>query len=214
MRGSILFVCAANVCRSPLMQYTFLDSVAEPAEWEVSSAGVSARERASACELACAFVRSEPLRAAASAHRAAPVDGAQLRADLIVVPSRAERAALARRAPDARWRLFTLSEAVLLGRYAAAHRFPETALRFPEETRPGTAAQYAELLDAHRGSLVLPRPRKPRRVLSRWDPPHPLDIPDAHRRRRHAHAAVLRRVRAEAAEFAAQLDGFRDAPVR
>ncbi|QBE49124.1 hypothetical protein [Leucobacter triazinivorans] len=214
MRGSILFVCAANVCRSPLMQYTFLDSVADSEQWAVSSAGVSAREHAATCELGRAFVRSEPLRAAASAHRATPVDGAQLRADLIIVPSRSERAALARRAPDARWRLFTLSEAVLLGRHAAAHRLHETALRAPEESRPGAVAQYAEMLDAHRGSLVIPRPRKQRRVLSRREAPHPLDIPDAHHRRRHAHAAVLRRVRAETAEFAAQLDGFRDAPVR
>lgn len=206
MRGSILFVCAANVCRSPLMQYAFLDAVADADEWEVASAGVSAREGARVCRLALPLVRSEAARSLAEAHRSARVDEARLQADLVIVASRAERAALARRSPEARWRVFTLSEAVFLGRYAST-RCPA------EPAQPGTVTRYAQLLDEQRGMLVLPRPKKQRRFPGLWEQPHPLDIADGHHRRRRAHTSTLRRVRVEVAELSSQLADFRDTSV-
>lgn len=207
MRGSILFVCTANVCRSPLMQYTFLSAAPDPGEWSVASAGVAAREGAPMCGIARALVRSEQERCSADAHRSAPLDDAGLQTDLVIAASRAERAALAQRSPEARWRVFTLSEAVLLGRYV------ET-LEPCDATQPGTADQYAQLLDAQRGMLVIPRPQRQRRVLGLGERAHPLDIPDGHRRRRRAHTGALKRVRAEAAELSSQLASFRGAPAR
>lgn len=204
MNGSILFVCSANVCRSPLMQHAFLDSVAHADDWSVASAGVSAREGTPPCDLAISYVRADKAYALAAAHRAVPLDRDLLQAKLVIVASRAERAAIAQHSPELRWRVFTLSEAVYLGR-SAAPRYPG------ERARPGTLEQYAQLLDSHRGMLVLPRPRNQRRYLSNWEQPHPLDIPDGHHLRRRAHTNTLKRVRAEITEFATQLSSFRDA---
>lgn len=204
MRGSVLFVCSANVCRSPLMQHAFLESVTHAADWDVASAGVSARAGATPCDLALSFIRDDDTYALASKHRAAQLDRDLLKAELVIVASRAERASIAQLAPELRWRVFTLSEAVYLGR--------STAPRYPgEPAQPGTVNQYAQLLDAQRGMLVLPRARNQRRYLNTREQPHPLDIPDGHHLRRGAHAKALKRVRTEITEFATQLSDFRDA---
>lgn len=207
MKGSILFVCTANVCRSPLMQYTFLGAVPDSADWAVASAGAFAREGARICDVALSSVRSPRLRSQAEAHRSVPVDDALMRADLVIVASRAERAALAQREPGARSRVFTLSEAVLLGRCAATRQHSET-----DET--ATISQYAQLLDAQRGMLVIPRPRRQRRLLGTGEHAHPLDIPDGHQRRRGAHVRVLKRVQAEADALASQMVRFSGANER
>ena len=203
MTGSVLFVCAANVCRSPLMRYTFLGSTARD-DWAAASAGISARPGAAMCDLARSAVRDPLAAALAAEHRSASVDEAFAAPgpapDLVIVASRAERAALATRDPDLRARLFTLSEAVLLGRIVAAQQDggPEV------DTSPGA---YARVLDGQRGMLVFPRPPR-RRPLGGASAGHPLDIPDEHHRRRGPPTATLKRVRAEAAEFAAQVQTF------
>lgn len=202
MRGSVLFVCSANVCRSPLMKYTFLDAVPDAAAWSVSSAGVAASEGNGACEAALPFIRSDELYEQALTHHATQLDDLSLRADLVIVASRAERAIIAQHSPELRWRVFTLSEAVYLGR-SAAEPCDGT------ETRPVTASEYAQLLDSQRGMLVLPKIRGQHRYLSGAEQPHPLDVPDAHHLRRRAHTRLFKRVRNETAELAAHLSGFR-----
>jgi protein-tyrosine phosphatase len=203
MTGSVLFVCAANVCRSPLMRFTFLASTARD-DWSAASAGISARPGAAMCDLARSMVRDPAAAALAAAHRSASVDEAFAAPgpapDLVIVASRAERAALATRDPDLRARLFTLSEAVLLGRIVAAQRADGSA----SDTSPGA---YARRLDAQRGMLVFPRPPR-RRPLGGASAGHPLDIPDDHHRRRGPHTATLKRVRAETEELAAQVQAF------
>lgn len=207
MKGSILFVCTANICRSPLMQMSFLESVPNAADWNVTSAGISAREGSRMCELSSSLVRSDEARAGSEAHRSTQLDHAQLRTDLVIVASRAERSAIAQRSPAMRWRVFTLSEAVYLGR-SIAPSYPG------QQSQPGTVNQYAQLLDAQRGMLVLPRPRNQRRYLSSWEHPHPLDIPDGHHLRRRAHVQSLKRVRSEITELSTQIVNFRDTSVQ
>lgn len=203
MRGTMLFVCAANVCRSPLMQYTFLDSVHNPESWEVASAGTSAQEGSPVCDLSLSYVQSEQSQTRAAAHQSAQVDEASLQADLVIVASRAERAALAERSPETRWRVFTLTEAVFLGQF--------TATPCPQDARqPSTVQQYAQLLNEQRGMFVLPRPRKQRRYLSSWEQPHQLDIPDGHLRSRRSHVSTLKRVRSEIAQLSTQLTSFKE----
>ena len=204
MTGSVLFVCAANVCRSPLMRYTFLGSTARD-DWSAVSAGISARPGAAMCDLARSAVRDPAAAALASEHRSASVDEAFAAPgpapDLVIVASRAERAALATRDPDLRTRLFTLSEAVLLGRIVAAQ----------QDGGPvddASLSAYAQLLDAQRGVLVFPRPPRRRPWSGGASAEHPLDIPDAHHRRRGPHTATLKRVSAETEEFAALLQTF------
>ncbi|GAA2177907.1 hypothetical protein GCM10009847_05840 [Leucobacter tardus] len=201
MTGSVLFVCAANVCRSPLMRYTFLGSTARD-DWAAASAGISARPGAAMCDLARSAVRDPAAAALAAEHRSASVDEAFAAPgpapDLVIVASRAERAALATRDPDLRPRLFTLSEAVLLGRIVAARQNDGLAV----DTSRGA---YARLLDAQRGMLVVPRPPRRRPWSGGASTGHPLDIPDDHHRRRGPHMATLKRVRAETEEFASQV---------
>ncbi|WP_017792545.1 arsenate reductase/protein-tyrosine-phosphatase family protein [Leucobacter salsicius] len=201
MRGSVLFVCSANVCRSPLMQYSFLEAVPEATDWDVASAGVAAREGAPPCSLSLSLLQEEDVHAQAATHRATQLDRDQLQADLVIVASRAERATIAQHSPDVRWRVFTLAEAVYLGRSAGQH-YPG------EREQPGTVAQYAQMLDSQRGMLVLPRPRNQRRYLSGLEQPHPLDISDGHQLRRRAHTRTLRRIRTEITEFSSLLAGF------
>ncbi|UBH07487.1 protein-tyrosine-phosphatase [Leucobacter sp. Psy1] len=197
MTGSILFVCAANVCRSPLMHYTFLGTAGHP-DWSVSSAGVSARTGARMCEIARSEVRDPRSKSLAEQHHSALVDEAAIQSDLVIVASRAERAVLAKRDPELRSRVFTLPEAVLLGRIVAAERNGATDF-------DASISDYAQSLDAQRGMLVFPRPQREHRWFGAAASSHPLDIPDDHHRRRGPHRATLKRVRLETEEFTAQL---------
>lgn len=198
VKESILFVCAANVCRSPLMQYGFQQAIAGAVDIAVGSAGVSARGGASMCELARTFVTSTEARAAAGDHLARPVDESMLQADLIIVASRAERGALAQLDAGARSRMFTLTEAVLLGR-----QIPRASSS--GDTSSSSLASYAELLDGQRGMVTIPRPARPRRYAPMVQAANPLDLPDGHQRRRGKHVRVLRRIGSEIEEFSSQV---------
>lgn len=198
MNGSIVFVCTANICRSVLMHYTFLNSMPTIGELDVTSAGVSAREGKSPCELALSLIPAGPARAVAGSHRSIPIDDSQLEADIIIVASRTERSALARRSPGARQKLFTLTEAVLLGRFALDQR-PSRAMEIRN------TQEYAQLLDANRGRIVIPRPKPKRWSLRSSDDVNLLDIPDAHHERHQVHERILKQVRSEITEFSSQL---------
>lgn len=195
-KESILFVCAANVCRSPLMQYGFQQAIAGASDITVGSAGVSARDGASMCDLARTFLTSAEALAVAGDHAARAVDESMLQSDLIVVASRAERGALAQLDPEVRSRVFTLTEAVLLGR----------SILSSGATAPSSSLEdYAVLLDGQRGMVTIPRPARPRRYAPIVASTNPLDLPDGHQRRRGKHRQVLRRIDAEIDELASQV---------
>lgn len=170
MTATILFVCAQNICRSPLMAAAFARAVqAEAAgvEWSVDSAGVTAEPGRRVCREAAAI---EP---AIALHRSRKLDGDAIdAADLVIAASLSERAAIARLRPAARTRTFTLREALLLD------------AELSSGGEPVSAAGYAVALNSRRGTLELPRRRtlmRPRAAR------HPLDVEDVHQRGIRAH---------------------------
>lgn len=196
MNESILFVCTANICRSPLMQYTFASEVNRSRPLTIKSAGTTAQIGSTMCATALSMVSSGS-RDAAARHASSVVENSPLDATLVIVASRAERAAIARAFPEVRPRLFTLTEAVLLGRSALSKPKREAASDEP-------MSLFAELIDAQRGMITLPR--HDRRLRKLWlSKAHLFDIPDAHHSGRFAHRKALKRVRAEAAELATMI---------
>jgi len=180
------------------MHYAFVSATSEGGEWTVASAGTTPNLGAMPCELAVSLVPDASSQALAANHRSAPIQNEQLDADIIIAASRTERAELARLSPSVRPRLFTLSEAVLLGRHLQMHQPLESA-------GVNTVRGVAELLDSQRGVIVIPRPARQRQVLRGRPDRSPLDVPDVHMKGHHAHLRMLKRVLAESTELASQL---------
>ncbi|MFB4354661.1 hypothetical protein RAC69_16010 [Microbacterium sp. LS_15] len=188
MTESVLFVCAQNVCRSPLMAAAFQEALrAEselglgPSEWEVESVGTVASDGHRACRIAA------ELEPAAAAHRSVRLEADDLDvADIVIVASLEERAVVARLRPQARSRTFTLREALLLGE---------------QRVEAASIAGYAAALDSRRGTLDLPR----RSSLPWRRASDPLDVVDVHQLSPRAHRRGLERAASDARLLASRL---------
>lgn len=180
MTATILFVCAQNICRSPLMAAAFVRGVRTDAagvEWSVDSAGVTAEPGRRVCREAAAI---EP---AIALHRSRKLDGDAVdAADLVIAASLSERAAIARLRPAARTRTFTLREALLLD------------AQLSSGSERISVAGYAAALNSRRGNLDLPRRTLMRPRAER----HPLDVEDVHQRGNRAHRNGLHKADADA----------------
>lgn len=184
MTRQVLFVCAQNICRSPLMASVFEAQIGPGASvWTVSSAGTEASPGRRACRYAVAVIPP------ALGHLSTPLTNDALdAADLVVAASLAERSSIVRMSPSARSRTFTLREALLLG---------EQPIVSAE-----SLAAYAETLDSRRGTLDLPT----RRSLP-WQrqPEHPLDVADVHHLGARTHRKALERAADDTRELALRL---------
>lgn len=209
---SVAFICAANVCRSPLMEFTFAQSAASSSHrqiWTVKSAGVHVRRTAALCDVAFTLIADEPAsKDFTASHSAKPIDAEDLaRRDIIITASRDERAAVALLQPSLRTRTFTIKEAVALGREPLAPGELGRATRaIPEDAHP--VARYAAVLNARRGSLV--PPGQPRMRLPWVAVVDPMDVPDAHHERMRRHVAVLEQLQETTGAFHAQIAAFID----
>jgi len=154
----VLFVCAQNICRSPLMAAAFEDELgADASQWLVGSAGTEASVGRRACRYSVEVVVT------ALGHLSTPLTTADLdAADLVIAASLAERSLIVRKSPSARSRTFTLREALLLGE---------------QDVSAASLAEYADTLDSRRGTLDLPTPRS---LSWRRATGHPLDVVDVH----------------------------------
>lgn len=153
---TILVVCAANVCRSPLAA-TMLQRWASQKGLDglvtVSSAGVLAEVAAPMCPQAGHWARVDP-----GAHGSRPLTAALVAdADLILAAEREHRAAVARLDVRSGSRLFTLRQAgdlgVDLSSTIRAGSLPEGAGSLPAEPRARLAWLVGEL-DAGRYLLA------------------------------------------------------------
>jgi protein-tyrosine-phosphatase len=186
VKNGIIFLCAANECRSPLMSYQFrhLARGSMWADgWRISSAGARVRQTHPMCEVARDTVDIDAdLTKRIARHQSRQMTTQMLHdAEMIITASRAERSAVARLCPDARSRTFTLKEAVLLGELRAVS--PKSSL-----------AEVVEELNNRRGLEVLPA-GAPRLGWSRRRL-HALDLPDDHGvRGGRRHAATLRTIK-------------------
>jgi protein-tyrosine-phosphatase len=109
---SILLVCTANICRSPMAEVMLrrkLENEGMPGEWQVSSAGTWATDGIRASEMGVAVMRERGLDT--GAHRSRAVTDAILaEADLILTMTSGHAEALRAEFPEARVRIRLLSE--------------------------------------------------------------------------------------------------------
>jgi protein-tyrosine phosphatase len=189
MTARVLVVCTANVCRSRASQELLRDALAGagvPAV--VSSAGVRAVTGTPACATMVRLLRERGLRLD-EAEGARRVTSELLEGqDLVLVPERVHRAALARLLPAGRGRTFTFLEAAAL-----AESMPEgVAGGSPRERLQAQVAW----MDRARGKVQLPvgESRQGLRGLLRGRAEEPLDVPDVHAGSLRAHRQALERV--------------------
>lgn len=192
---TILLVCAANVCRSPLAELTLRERFAAVggAQPELLSAGVSAARGDAICAQVARLHGEPRWRELAGWHRSQPLEPEMVRrATLVLTASRAIRSAVVAAAPERRDAVFTLREAVWLGR----------GFRRPEHLSPGAALQtFQTHLDGMRGLRPLPQSR----WRLHWErTQEPFDIRDGHGGRGAAHRRALHAV-AEAVDEIADL---------
>jgi protein-tyrosine-phosphatase len=151
MTGSVLVLCTANVCRS-IYAAAILDAALAPAGITACSAGLSANPTRP-----CALVQR---RAGKEGLALLQEDSRQVHgddiadADLVLVMTAPQRATIARSAPSARTRIFTLVEAAIIG----------TALA-DEGVRCASLRDYVGQLDLRRSSVDLPVAHDTKRVL-------------------------------------------------
>lgn len=212
MPHRLMFVCAMNVCRSPLMAFTFADALAtestDNANWSVISRGTGVLRTDSMCDVSASLITmSESGRKFAQAHGSRPVVSAELQAqDLILVASRAERAKIAQMNPRLRSRTFTVREALALGAPAVTPADVELIARTRVPHQKNRLDGYTQLLHQRRGIVPLPSAR--RSPLSFRTPSDPLDIPDVHHQKRASHTSMLKTAQAEVRLLHDQITGF------
>jgi len=111
---SILFVCSANQCRSPMAEVLFrqlLQEKGEADEWRVESAGVWAYEGAGATQSAQVVMAERGLDLAN--HRSQPTDPTFIKQfDLIIVMEVEHKVVLQERNPALAERILTIRELV------------------------------------------------------------------------------------------------------
>ena len=108
---NVVFVCAANICRSPVAEVLFADWLKRqslPGEWRVSSAGIGAVVGSPATAYAQEIVEEQGLTL--SRHRGRLVEASLLdAADVILCMTRAQQQTLQARFPESASRIYLLS---------------------------------------------------------------------------------------------------------
>ena len=189
----VLVVCTANVCRSPttaLLLHQRLRATGADIAVALQTAGTDADPGAGFCPVAADLVGPAAGRLL-DGHASHLLTRADLEeADLVLVMERAHRAAVVALSPGAGLRTFTLREAAALAG-ALGQRLGDG--RGQPGGRPGRDVPgLVRAMHAARGTVVPaahPRPLGDR--LQRASRVDPLDVPDAHVRRRTTHAQVL-----------------------
>lgn len=153
---TILVICSANICRSPLAQVLlqeWADRDGLGHDVVIGSAGTDAFPGDPMCGHAADHARVNPF-----AHATRELEPAMLiDADLILAAERSQRGHVARMLPSSRPRLFTLRQAGMLGTTLAATfedgRTPEGAPPLPVDSVERLRWLVREL-DAGRGLLA------------------------------------------------------------
>lgn len=198
--STLVLVCTANVCRSPLAERVVAARLAGQG-WlggvPVASAGVRAAEGQPMCEVSATLL--EPGEATPDGHVARQATREIVQAaGLVLVMEREQRGEIARLAPGSQSKVFTLREVRSLAE--------EAALRIEQGApRPQDLAELARLLHSVRGFRApAPGPEPKRRPWWRKaeEPPDPLTIVDGHGGPGSAHVAAATDVRATATSVA------------
>lgn len=188
----VLFVCTANICRSPSAQWLMRDTLARSPELgrvEVHSAGTHALAGAQGCRVAV------PLADHWAEHRATQLTSELTGwADLILPMSREHRAAISALDPSTRSRTFTLRQAGRIADWLLA------------SGAPLAAGDVVAQLDAGRGHLPAEEPAAQVGSARRWgfsgrrrpgvaEPVHADEVPDPHVLGTQLHPVAADRIR-------------------
>lgn len=200
----LLVVCAANVCRSPSMEFALQQHLvaAVPAtRWEVTSAGTTARPGDRMCRHSARYVSKQPGgRDFAGRHQAQVLTLAAVeRAALVLVASTAERAAVAKLSPSARRRTFTLREAAMMMEHVSEEQRRGLPLATGESALLPTVV---DLLHEQRGTLAIsagPSHLSSRRGRQRGAQ---IDIGDVHQGQERRHKPVLDTIASDCRDLA------------
>ena len=194
--GSLLVVCTANVCRSPLAEEILADALPNAS---VSSAGVRALVDAPMCPVSAELLPD----AAAHAHSARQLTPELVAgADLVLAMERQQRSAVVRTLPGSQAKVFTLTEAAAL-----LDGMIERGVEVPADL-----VGLAAALHATRGLAHPPQVEEPKRWWQRARPPEdPLTIADGHGLSDAEHRRAADRVAAAAQDIAGDLTGSQPA---
>lgn len=191
----ILFVCAANICRSPFMEFltaTALRSTDVGREWGFVSAGTTARDGSEICKRgAMALSRAPGGPDFAETHRSRTLTSEIIEgAALILVASAQERSAVARISLEARARTFTFVEAALLAQHAADWIGDPTTVA--THAAPLSVASLAQNMHRSRGTaLGNSRPHHGWFGRGKSSRAAAMDVGDAHMGEGSRHSAVF-----------------------
>lgn len=192
MKFSILVVCSANICRSPLAGHILRTALSRGGLQE--SIDVTTRGQRSSSSAPCcteAVLNAERLGVDCkdlAAHRSHSITPRAIsRADLVLTADRETRSAVAQLVHRSHDRTFTLREAVVLGQLVAAERSRRVS------SLTGSLRQFVAELDDHRGLTDLPKTSQVRVPGRPWKrlPVHEYDIPDAHQLKHGAHRLTV-----------------------
>lgn len=185
--GRILFVCRANVCRSPVMEFVFSAAVGDDAE--VTSAGTKAPVSHPLCEVSAERLASrDGAPEFTQSHRSREIDASMLeKQSLVLAASGLERSALAHLSPRTRARVFTAREAYHL---AEAPVSPADRHWLAGTDAVDRWGMFAALLDRRRGTVALGGAQQARGWgLLRTR--NTLDVEDTHHKHHRAHSAAI-----------------------
>lgn len=206
MNNTLLAVCSANICRTPLA-VAALDTALHRFGYHngitMLSRGDNAEPGMSVCEHALHLARHHRLRTRLiDDHRANALNVRELgTAGLILTADRTVRSNVLKLDPRVADRTFTFREAAALARLAKAD---------PQAGRPRDLAGFAAALHDNRGLTDLPSTK----LLLPWRRlrVHSHDVPDAHVDRHVSHRVVYRALVPAIDELARQLTAYIDAP--
>lgn len=216
----MLFVCTANICRSPTATVLLrrrLNDLGIGEAVTLTSAGTAAASGRPWCHVASTWLGSSPDVGSFKGQHASRRLSQELvqEADLVLTADRGHRGAVVLLEPSARAIVFTLAEAAALARVAVKGLHPVgadgrvvNAPRLAPDASVETRLRwFISELDASRGLIQLgdPPPSAWQRRLGRH-PQSSTDIPDPHGTGRGTHKRGLSLLDAASASFGTSLE--------
>jgi protein-tyrosine phosphatase len=204
---TLLAVCSANICRSPLGLAALDDAFLGHGfhhRITLRSCGDNADPGSAVCGRALQVAHSHGLRTRLVDHlQATALDVAELAAaELILTADRRVRSSVVKLDPRAAERTFTFREAAELARLVTAD---------PTGDRPRDLAGFAAALHDNRGLTDLPGMERSSGPPWRRLTVHAHDVPDAHLDRQVSHRAVYQALVPAVQELARQLTAYASA---
>lgn len=199
---SLLFVCSANVCRSPMMQFSYQEAAGDALLWPVASRGVRVVESMPVCDLVAEMMPNADVAGHSSRQATSRVLG---RAAVVLAATPAESTALAQIGPEFRSKIFTFQQVRSLATRPVSAEERGLARVHGADER---LREVAHVLNRRRGTEAEGRARASRRFS------RPLsdteNVYDVHGDRPGRHRRALVQLREAVISLEAQLSSMSD----